>query len=436
MHRIAGLLIVIGVLTGGAASPCNGEEVTPASMTLSNMKALGNSEEGKAGRINSYGSIIFSSGGQVMVATCSRLSKRRNIRPSDFSSEVQVFQVGEQYSLRKVVPLADKSGGLFLPASKQDEVLYISSQRKKPAEHQVDILSTESKVPLATFEYPGTTAHPFAMNWNQRLFAICGTTAEDDHSIDAERTISLWDVNTRKGKARFSVGKTLVTEIAFSPDGTKLAVVGTLFTKEMVPFQLSPDELPRQIETTKKQGILHLWDLVSNELIYRKTLPDYHLDSTAFSTDGKALAIGGIDGTKKVKEGVLGWDLVVTDSIGKIMWIDIESAEWRVTAELEMPRPARSPKEKLGTARIECLAFSSDGRFLASGIGSWNRGGKWGGIRIIDNESHKVISVVLEKHPQVVTCVAFSPDGTELAAGTADGVLKVWDITKIMEPPD
>src|SRR5262249_39692640 len=64
------------------------------------------------------------------------------------------------------------------------------------------------------------------------------------------------------------------------------------------------------------------------------------------------------------------------------------------------------------------LAFSPDGRTLASCSGRDDV------IRLWETTSGKERATL----PDAVCCVAFAPDGKMLAAGKADGTVKIWDL--------
>ncbi len=67
-----------------------------------------------------------------------------------------------------------------------------------------------------------------------------------------------------------------------------------------------------------------------------------------------------------------------------------------------------------------CLAFSPDGRLLASG--SWDHT-----IKVWDVDTGKLLQT-LQGHQDLVLSIAFSPNGLLLASGSADKTIKLWNI--------
>lgn len=68
------------------------------------------------------------------------------------------------------------------------------------------------------------------------------------------------------------------------------------------------------------------------------------------------------------------------------------------------------------------LAFSADGRWLVAASGT---PGRIGEVRLFHGNGE--LAGVLATLPEAALCIAFNADGTRLAAGGADNVIRIWD---------
>lgn len=74
------------------------------------------------------------------------------------------------------------------------------------------------------------------------------------------------------------------------------------------------------------------------------------------------------------------------------------------------------------TKWINEIAWSPDGKFLASGSGDKT-------VRVWDAETGE-LHKLLEGHREFVGCVAWSPVGQKLASGDGDGSVRIWDVER------
>jgi WD40 repeat protein len=75
--------------------------------------------------------------------------------------------------------------------------------------------------------------------------------------------------------------------------------------------------------------------------------------------------------------------------------------------------------------RVVALAFSGDGKFLATGGGAPTEDGE---IKVYDVATQKLVVDIKNGHSDTVFGVSFSPDGTKLATCAADKFVKVFEI--------
>jgi WD40 repeat protein len=73
---------------------------------------------------------------------------------------------------------------------------------------------------------------------------------------------------------------------------------------------------------------------------------------------------------------------------------------------------------------VQCVAFSPDGRELASASG---HPGDERVIRRWNVETGLPVGEALRGHGAMLTWVAYSPDGRYLASASHDGTVRIWD---------
>jgi WD40 repeat protein len=234
-------------------------------------------------------------------------------------------------------------------------------------------------------------------------------------SVDA--TILLWDVAKRVPMEPPLTGHSApVTSVAFNPDGNTLVSSSedkTLIlwnlkahprTTNAAPISsLAPSPDSHVLAFVGNDKNILLW-AVDKRPVLRSLDHATTVYSMAFSPDGETLAAGtcgvedkGAEGKQKpvCKKGeVRLWNL--TDS---------SPSELRLSAH---------------SAPVLSVAFSKDGKWLASGSGDNT-------IILWDTATHQP-RPPLTGHKDPVLSVAFSPDGKTLASGSADKTIRLWDV--------
>ena len=177
-------------------------------------------------------------------------------------------------------------------------------------------------------------------------------------SVSDDRTIKLWNVRTQQNIATLREG-TLFRTVAFSPDGQLLATGGWMHVK--------------------------LWD-VRRRMEIATLQHDQEVQTVAFSSDGEFLAVG--DSSREGSGTVKVWD--------------VKSRQVVATLEEDM-------------VVVRSVTFSSDDRYLASS--HYN-----GEVKVWNVSDWELLHTIPRAGDYDI---AFSPDG-KMIAGTGNGYVNLW----------
>jgi WD40 repeat protein len=294
---------------------------------------------------------------------------------------------------------------------------------------------------LATFQDKDSAAFDLAFSPDGKVLAAAG----GDDGV-----IYLWDVKSGKNLRQLNGARGWAATIAFAPDGKTLATAGG--------------------ELRQKDFAIRLWDPVAGKLVHSLQGHEKPVVALAFSPDGRSLASGSEDGTIRLWDRASGKEIsqrkgqpfaarsLAYSSDGKTLAAAEGSGYrlWDIAAGTERHL---SWKPEAAQDRALAIAFLPKDRVLItasenaslrfwdadSGKEHGHQQGPSSGLRelifagnalagIDDGPLIHIWDAATGKRLHLlspdgkVSCLAASPDGISLVAGTGTGTLHRWDL--------
>ena len=213
-------------------------------------------------------------------------------------------------------------------------------------------------------------------------------------------------------------------------------------------------------------GSLYLWDVRERKKKYHWQAHPWRTISVKFSPNGRLMASASTDNEVKLWDAQTGKELALLSGSRAIAFSHDGSLFAHRTSQnsIAIRNTSDSSVQTIEDAHavgVGCLAFSSDGAYLASGGWDskvriwdassrklhrelpgevwiwridWSPDGRYlatgdvnGTIRVWNAAAGKLHKTI-DDHATTIESLQFSPDGKRLAAGSADSTASVWDV--------
>jgi WD40 repeat protein len=241
----------------------------------------------------------------------------------------------------------------------------------------------------------------------------------------------VWSTVTHHRLAVLDNKDDIILDAAISPDGRWLAVPAI-------------DETPGRF-----RGRLQIWDLERKRLVHLLPSPAGALSTATFTADGRSLFTQGGPRPGPFGTDVVTWNTKTWKPRGEPLVVNPKyvgdrsvavSADGRLIAvpksesggrvEVWATATRRPVGELAGTAPVEVLAFSRDGKTLAVGDDAGN-------VRFFDPRSAAKRAAPISLSESSPTAIEFTLTGRRVAIGRRDGRTQIFDVAsgEALGPP-